>query len=357
MRIRPLVNYPGLMVLIMVFIGCAPVAEAKPSLAGRVNLHLVTDEAEAVLAILAKKKLNSAITEEDWRTLFASEGYVRLKRREASFKRDFTDEDFKAFVLSDKLAQQGPVLAETLAAWKRAILDAAAKRALAYLPADAHIQAKIYPVIKPRENSFVFEVNTDPAIFLFLNPATTKQQFENTIAHEFHHIGYSTSCPRKDVAADIAQRPKNVQQLMQWMSAFGEGFAMLAAAGGPNIHPHRFSKPEDRDRWDRDVANYPNDLKKVEQFFLDILAGKLSEDEKQKIGFSFFGVQGPWYTVGWKMATLIEKTFGRAKLLECMCDQRKLLATYNLAATRNNQKKGEPLPLWSEVLVDATRGP
>jgi len=322
---------------------------------GQVDVRLVTDEAEAVLAILEKKRTHD-VTEEDWRRLFASEGYVRLKRREASMRRDFTDDEFKAFVLSDPLANNAAALAKTLTSWKQASLKAAAKRALAYLPKEATIHAKIYPVIKPRENSFVFEVNSDPAIFLYLNPEMTKQQFENTLAHELHHIGFGTSCPAKDAANEIGKRSATEQGLMKLLGAFGEGFAMLAAAGGPNIHPHQFSKPEDRTRWDRDVANYESDFHKVEQFFLDILAGKLSDDEISKIAFSFFGVQGPWYTVGWKMATIIEKTYGRPKLIECICDQRKFLSTYNQAAALNNHKRGERLPPWSETLVKATRG-
>src|SRR5581483_5970004 len=97
----------------------------------------VTDEAEAVLAILTKKNANQTITEADWQRLFLSEGYVRLKNREASMKRAFE-------------------------AWRRADISRSAQLALAYLPGDAHITAKIYPVIKPRENSFVFEVRSDP---------------------------------------------------------------------------------------------------------------------------------------------------------------------------------------------------
>src|SRR5688572_17578136 len=35
-------------------------------------------------------------------------------------------------------------------------------------------------------------------------------------------------------------------------------------------------------------------------------------------GFAFYGVRGPWYSVGWKMAVVIEKTLGRATLVEVM---------------------------------------
>src|SRR5205823_9956353 len=103
------------------------------------------------------------------------------------------------------------------------------------------------------------------------------------------------------LSVDFEARRRHAKtDLINWIGAFGEGFAMLAAAGGPDIHPHEYSKPEDRARWDRDIAKFNDDLKKVQQFFLDILSNKLSEEERTKTGFSFFGVQGPWYTVGWK---------------------------------------------------------
>lgn len=318
----------------------------------QVNVRLVTDEAEAVLNILAKKKANEAISEADWQQLFATEGYVRLKQRETSMQRSFEDADFKTFVLSEQLAERAPALREALDKWKRADITGAARLALNYLPKDARIDAKIYPVIKPRENSFVFDVKNDPAIFSYLDPAVSPRKFENTLAHEMHHIGYGTSCPSKQIAAEREKLPPNVQTALTWTGAFGEGFAMLAAAGGPDIHPHAVSDNEERTRWDKDVANFNDDLKKVEKFLLDVLDGRLTGEEATKTGYSFFGTQGPWYTVGWQMSVLIEKTYGRAALIESFCDQRKLLSTYNRAAEKHNRKSRKPLSLWSKSLVD-----
>jgi hypothetical protein len=320
-----------------------------------VNVRLVTDEAEAVLAIFTKRRINQPITEEDWQRVFSSEGYLRLKKRETGLKRSFEDADFKTFVLSEPTAQRAQALEETLARWKRADITGAARLALAYLPKEAHIKAKIYPVIKPRDNSFVFEVKTDPAIFLYLDPTVSREKFENTLAHELHHIGYGSSCPSARTAAEIGKLPQKVQTLIQMIGAFGEGFAMLAAAGGPDIHPHAVSKAEERARWDRDMANFNDDLKKVEKFFLDVYEDRLTEEQIQNIGSSFFGIQGPWYTVGWKMSVMIEKTYGRAKLIECICDQRKLLPTYNKAAAKHNRKSRETLALWSVTVIEAVR--
>jgi len=336
------------LLIIASLVGLAPAQSTVPP---AVNVRLVTDEAEAVLAILSKRKASQPITDADWQRVFESEGYVRLKKREVSFKRSFEDADFKTFVLSEPSAERAQALDETLQRWKQVDIMQAAGLALAYLPKDARIQAKIYPVIKPRENSFVFDVKTDPAIFLYLDPAVSAPKFQNTLAHELHHIGYGTSCPSASTAAEIGKLPPNVQKAVTWIGGFGEGFAMLAAAGGPDVHPHAVSNTEERTRWDKDVANFNDDLKKVDRFLLDVLAGKLTDEQIQQTGFSFFGIQGPWYTVGWKMAVIIEKTYGRAKLIEVFCDGRKLLSTYNEAATKFNQKTDKPLALWSSAVV------
>src|SRR4030095_14531738 len=156
--------------------------------------------------------------------------------------------------------------------------------------------------IKPRENSFVFGSPEDPAIFLYLNPETSKEKFENTLAHELHHIGYGSSCPSKPVSNEVAKLPAEVQTALTWIGAFGEGFAMLAAAGGPDVHPHAVSDAEERGRWDRDMANFNQDFKKLEKFFLDVLAKRLTETQISDTAFSFYGTQGPWYTVGYRMA-------------------------------------------------------
>jgi putative zinc-dependent peptidase DUF5700 len=338
--------------VLLVLCAAFSAASGQSADSSAVNVRLVTDEAEAVLAILAKTNSSQPVSDADWLRVFQSEGYTRLKQRETSMKRSFEDADFKKFVLSGKLAERAQLLEETLARWRRADLTRAAKLALAYLPPRARIRVKIYPVIKPRENSFVFDVQNDPAIFLYLDPAVGREKFENTLAHEFHHIGYSGSCPVASVAKEIEKLPAPRQTVLTWTGAFGEGLAMLAAAGGPDIHPHAVSSAEDRARWDKDVANFNDDLKKVEKFLLDILEKKLTDEQIRQTGFSFFGTQGPWYTVGWKMSVVIEKTFGRARLIESFCDQRKLLATYNEAAAKQNRNLREPLALWSTSLTE-----
>ena len=105
--------------------------------------------------------------------------------------------------------------------------------------------------------------------------------------------------------------PPNVKPAVEWMGAFGEGFAMLAAAGGPDVDPHAASSPEEHARWDHDLANFNSDLGALQQFFLDIISGKLSTDDANEKASTFFGdAQGAWYTVGYKMSVIVEKRFG-----------------------------------------------
>ncbi len=319
------------------------------------NVRIVTDEADAVLSILGKERSGDTISGAEWQRLVNSEGYIRLQKREISMKRSFSDEDFRMFVSSDSLIRLFPGLTSTLASWRAADIAAIIRRISVYLPPEATIRAKIYPVIKPKTNSFVFEASTDPAIFIFLDPSASREQFENTLAHELHHIGFASWHPklRTNDYQTISESRKTV---LDWISAFGEGLAMLAAAGGPGVHPHAASKPEDRTRWDNDIKNFNADLRRVERFFLDVLGDRMKPEEIRETAFSFFGIQGPWYTVGWKMAATIETVYGRKKLIESFYDPTRLLAVYNDAAGEINRSRGDSLACWTPLLIGQLSG-
>ncbi len=323
----------------------------------RVAVHLNTEEADAVLAILGRKA--GAVEDALWKQLFASEPYQRLKKREEEIGRrfkapdlKFTDDDFRRFVLSPELAAQAPELERALREWKKADLQAIAGGILAYLPEDARIKAKVFPVIKPRRNSFVYDLDTDPSVFLYLDPGMTRAEFENTVAHEMHHIGFSSVEPEQKKL--VASLPSKVRTAVEWIGGFGEGFAMLAAAGGPGVHPHAASSPETKARWDRDMARFDRDLEDLEKFFMDVIDGRLATQAAiEEKGTSFFGVQGPWYTVGYRMAVTVEKRFGRERLIRCMLDPRLLLRDYNAAVSESDAGGMDRQARWSPGLLKA----
>lgn len=308
------------------------------------ELRFDVAEAEAVLALLDDQAAGRGIPAAGWERLRASAGYRRLRERETAMGRAFTDEDFRAFVAAPELIARREMLRATLARWRTADIADAWARAAAYLPAGAPIRATIFPMIKPRPNSFVFDTRGDPAIVLNLDPAVTPDQFANTVAHELHHIGYAAACAgaeRPDLSPEAAA-------LDRWTGAFGEGVAMLAAAGGPDVHPHAASAPEDRARWDGDVANYAADFARLVAFFTAVREGRLTGDAQTREAMSFFGTtQGPWYTVGWRMAQLVETEFGRPALVGALCSRRDFLSLYNRAAQPRS------LPLWPQAILEA----
>jgi len=340
-------------------LGFAPAASAQTATSDRIQLTPDTSEADQVLAILALRGQGKPVPDTEWQKLFATAPYQRLKQREKAIGEKFhdpsvafTDDDFKRFVLSDELLSRAAALSRTLDRWKRADLRQDAGSVLAYLPAGAFLRAKVYPVIKPGKNSFVWELSTDPTIFLYLDPEVSREKFENTVAHELHHIGLGSVGPIYD--RKIATLAEPAHTAADWMGAFGEGFAMLAAAGGPDIDPHAASSEEEHARWEHDMEQFNDDLRAVNQFFLDILNGKfLSKDAMEEKGGSFFGIQGPWYTVGYKMSVMVEKRFGRQALIDTMLDPRCLLMLYNRAVAEQNAAGKPPLPLWSEDVLNA----
>lgn len=332
-----------------------PAPQAPETVSAPAEVTFDATAAEAVLEILASRRQGLEVPEELWGRLFTSEAYRRLGERKEAMGRPFEEADFRAFVTSPELAEREAELARTLEAWREIDLAAWAGQVAAFLPEEATIRATVYPMIKPRQNSFVWDLENDPAIFLYLDPAVTPEKFANTVLHELHHVGFGTACPPPRVAAEIEALPEEARKALRWMGAFGEGFAMLAAAGGADVHPHAVSLADEKERWDADVARFPEDRAKVEAFFQDLLAGRLGEEEEIARARSFYGVQGPWYTVGWKMAATIETGLGREALIGAFCDPRRLLPAYHRALDEGGPGAAGG-DRWSTDLVAALGG-
>jgi len=313
-----------------------------------IRLRFVPDEAQAVLNILEWPASGSAPDERRWTALFATEGYRRLAERERSLKRPFDDATFRAFVLQTDVGAKRERLAATLAAWSHADVRICGERALAYLPAGSRLHASVYPEIKPATNSFVFDLANDPGIFLYLDPAIGATEFTYTVAHELHHVGFAQNCPTPDVRAQLGQLPPALQRFQRWVGGLGEGFAVLAGAGGPDVDPRSVVATGARPEWATESATLAPRMSELASFFSGILSGRLADDAAATAaGMAFFGNQGAWYTVGWRMAVTIERRFGRARLIACIADNRNFLPTYNAAA------EGTALARWPDDLAQA----
>lgn len=301
-------------------------------------------QAEAVLAILERRRRGEPDRLDDWDRLIKTEPQMLLREREAQLQSGFSDEEFIRFLLSPDLLRRCDGLRQALAAWSSVDLQSSARQALAYLPAGSQIRASCYPVIKPLSNSFVFGNSDDPMVFLSLDSSVTLAKLKNTIIHELHHIGLYGAVPQTAVDAESG----DIGELLQWLWAFGEGFAMLAAAGSPDVHPHAVSTEAERSLWDREMRNLPENLALLDAFFCQVISHASSERDNEEQGNSFFGVQGPWYTVGYHLAASVERRCGRAVLLDCMKDPRLLLSTYQRLADSDSMA-----PCWSAELINA----
>jgi hypothetical protein len=327
----------------------------------RIQLTLDTSEADQVLAILALRGQGQPVPDAEWGKLIATEPYRRLQLREKTVGlklRDaaaaFTDDDFRRFVLSEDLLRRRAVLSSVIDRWKKADLRSDAERILVYLPAEATVHAKICPVIKPRTDSFIWDISSDPVVFLNLEPGMKLEKFENNVAHELYHIGLASLGPV--YSGKLAGLPAAAHAAAEWMASFSEGTAMLAAAGGPTVDPHAASSAKERARWTHDLAEFNNDLPAVNEFFQGVLNGQFpTSDALQQKGRSFYGIQGPWFTVGYKMSAMVERRFGRPALVGAMLDPRCLLVLYNRAATERNSAGRPPLPLWSDDVLAGVR--
>jgi putative zinc-dependent peptidase DUF5700 len=330
---------------------CADVGPAGP------QVRIVTDEADAALAILEERAATGGVKPESWERLFKSEGFVRLKKRQESFGGKDVEQGFREFLTAEETLPRLADLRTAVERWKQMDITAAARRAAAYLPGELRLRATIYPVIKRSENSFVFELATDPAIFMYVDNKDEPAKLENTLAHELHHVGLAGCL----APPGIDKLPAAHQRVVKELGGFGEGLAVLAAAGSPDIHPHATSGPKEWLVWERDVARFNADLPRIEAFFGDVLAGRVSGDEETKRFFGFINAgdvpQGAFYTVGWKMAAMIERARGREALVKLVCDPRALLAAYNEIAAAHPRSDGAGLALWSPEFLTALSGP
>lgn len=334
---------------------------------GAVDLRIQPDEVEAVLAILDLRARGEQIPESAWKRLFATEGYARMMARERAINeqmglhREFKDEKFRRYFATDStILANRAVLREALDVWKRVDVERAGRRALAYLPAGTRIYGTIYPLLREETNSFIFELRSDnPAIFMYLSTGQTPESLENTLAHELHHIGSVTGCPggHPDLPDD------RTVALYDWTGGFSEGLAVLAAAGSPDAYPVSHEEPELQEAWNNRQDSLAADIADLTAFYEAILDGSLTGDDISRTGFSFINrpgsPQGPLYTVGWFMASTVERELGHDSVLATVCHPARLMGAYNRAAERINARNGEradSLPLWPSKILEQVAG-
>lgn len=349
----PVKRSTGILLACLAWAACE--SSAQPAGVRSVHVSVVTDQADAVMRILEARAGGESVPEEAWQAILTSEGYRRVMEREAAIdsqlgiNRGYTDDAFRQWIESDSALTGLAGRASVLAIWHRVDGEAAGRRALAYLPDSAVLRATVFPIIRKQSNSFVWDLSGDPAIFMYVEPGATQADIEGILAHELHHVGLAGSCSR------TSDEDRETRQLVdRWLTAFGEGLAVLAAAGSPDSPTHAPSDQEGQAAWELGMQRLEPDMRRLESFFLDIASGNVQGQEMQRRGMAFVNApdapQGAFYTVGWYMAATVERLLGRDALLDVVCDPVGLILLYNRAAAEAGS--GEPwVPLWSEAFI------
>ncbi|MFO7653378.1 MAG: DUF5700 domain-containing putative Zn-dependent protease [Candidatus Krumholzibacteriia bacterium] len=328
----------------------------------RIDIALELDQAEAVLELLAVRAAGDEVPDSLWTRLLASEGYRRVMERERGMNERFgldrgiDDASFRAWALSGPAPAGLAERRAALDAWREVDLQRAGEQALAYLPAGTRLNGTIYPIVREQTNSFIWDLETEhPAIFMYVEPGRDAAELEHILAHELHHVGSAmAACPDMPAAQD---RPAGVRQVRRWLTAFGEGIAVLAAAGGPDGDTHPFAGPDERSAWSARLDSLASDMVELEDFLLALLEEELTGDDAGRRGMSFItrpgAPAGPFYSVGWHMAATVERVLGREAVVEADCEPARLLLAYDRAAAVLAQ--GDPdasLPRWSPGFLE-----
>jgi hypothetical protein len=94
------------------------------------------------------------------------------------------------------------------------------------------------------------------------------------------------------------------------------------------------------------VKKVAADIPRLEAFLTGVLDQRIGGDAIQPAFMKFISTddvpQGAFYTVGWKMASTIERARGRSALVGMICDPVRMMRTYNELVKR---------PVWSEALL------
>jgi len=330
------------------FPSAAKILDVGDATAGARGVHTEFDQAEAALAILDILRAGREVPAEKWAVLWASNGYKRLLERERSFGLDRAfKERLETWLRTPDTYARADEFRRAVNALKQIDVQAAKQKARAYLPDNIDLQATYFAVIKHTPNSFVFDLLGEPAIFLTVDPQRPALFAQSAMTHELHHVGVA-QCPELH---DYGRLTAEQKWVADSLFVFGEGLAVLAAAGDPDRHPLFAASAAEQRAWERDAADATAELERMQSFMQRVIDGEVPMDRRRSTLLTFVGTpdvpQGAAYTLGWNMAATIEKRFGRERLVNAACDFREVLKLYNDAA------RGTKLPSWSAKFLDS----
>jgi hypothetical protein len=317
-----------------------------PICADAQNLQVRIDlsEAEAMLSAANALRDNGPIAAAQLESVLQTPAGKHLTKTQA-----LTAENIQRYVTSAEFSAQTSAFQSSLREWHTASRQQIEHRLGEYLPPEGQLSLTVVVVLAPGFTDAEFDtISNAPRVLVPLLPYMPHMRVE-TYADEQVYL-LASAITTKSLQLHYDQMTDSVRLAVEYITEFRRGIALLAGAGGPGLHICSTCPRAERQQWDNDLVAFSTDLQALDKL---LLATALTADiEGQRSQLDSVGVV-PWQVVGYRMADIIERHYGRKVVPNLLRNPRMLLELYNLAAADDNASGtfDEPLPLWSPELM------
>ena len=261
-----------------------------------------------------------------------------------------TPENIKRYITSAEFKAQTAAFQFSLREWRNAHHQLIEHRLDEYLPPEGQLPLTVVAVLAPGFTHAEFDTNSaSPQVFVPLLPSMLHMQVETYVGEQAYLLASAITI--KSLRPHYDRMTGSVRLAVEYITEFRRGIALLAGIGGPGLHVCATCPRAERQQWDNDFVAFSADLRTLDKL---LLATALAETdlEGQRSQLDSVGVV-PWQVVGYRMAVMIERHYGRKVVPNLLRDPRMLLELYNRAAVEDNAAGAvdKPLPLWSPELM------
>lgn len=233
------------------------------------------------------------------------------------------------------------------------LADTALALAKSYLPEDSRVACKFFIVLFG--GSSAYAVSGENGFDLLQLPKRSDGSVDvgsviRTFAHEMHHLGI-IHCQKEKMSA-----VRDTERLGLVARLTNEGMPIYYINQTRNrLDEYRSStsptQQADARDWEEHLARLPELYSIAEEHIKMNLEGELSDEDIMKNWMSGWS-QGPVYTLGSDMFSVIDSVLGLQAALQVAEDYRQLLTVYNRAARKANEN-GASHYVFSEKLAQA----
>jgi hypothetical protein len=309
------------------------------------QVHIDLSEAEAMLSAAKASRDNNQIGNAQLESILRTSAAKHL-----SGTHTLTADSIKRYAADTEISTQIDELQFSLREWRIASLQQIEHRVGQYLPSEGQISLTVIVVLAPGFTVAEFDTaSIPPRVFVPLLPSMFHMRIETYVGEQVYLL--ASAIPAKALHPHYDQMTDSVRLAVGYTTEFRRGIALLAGDGSIGLHICATCPLAERQQWDNNLAEFSKDLLVLDKLLLTTALAE-SDIEGQRLKLDAIdAVQ--WQVVGYRMAVMIERHYGRKVVPNLVRDPRMLLELYNLAAAEDNANglSDQPLPLWSHELI------